>query len=177
MLSFELSAFDIVLSVGVIVLITLFVATLLKLNPSGESKESKNVNVYEEEPELTTSAQGFSQLDEPSVSHTVMQGAERTASEKLQQPPQLTISATTGGSSQENLEQAPKTYGYREPSKNHKASEVQKQAPKGSDEKDCLHFFGYLGGLPKNTPIPGECFGCQRIVDCLITPKRKPRGD
>ncbi len=173
MLSFEFSAFDLVLSIGVIVLIVLFVTTLLKLNPSGENKESKNVNAYGEEQELAASTQDFSQLDRAGISQTFPQSAERTTTEKLQQPSQVVVGATTGGSSQESLDQAPKTYGYREPSKNHKA-EAQKQAPKGSEDKDCLHFFGYLGGLPKNTPIPGECFGCQRIVDCLITPKKKP---
>ncbi len=173
LLSFEFSAFDLVLSIGVIVLIVLFVTTLLKLNPSGENKESRKVNVNEEEQDLTTPTQDHSQLDRAGVSHTFPQSAERTASEKFQQPPQVIVGATTGGSSQESLEQAPKTYGYREQSRNHKP-EVQKPAPRGSDEKDCLHFFGYLGGLPKNTPIPGECFGCQRIVDCLITPKKKP---
>lgn len=172
MLSFEFSAFDLVLSIGVIVLIVLFVTTLLKLNPSGENKESKNVNLNKEEQELTTPTQDFSQPDKAGVSHTFPQSAERTTTEKLQQP-QVIVGATTGGSSQESFEQAPKSYRYRESPKNHKA-EAQRQAPKGSEDKDCLHFFGYLGGLPKNTPIPGECFGCQRIVDCLITPKKKP---
>jgi hypothetical protein len=174
MLSFELSVFDLVLSVGVIVLIVLFVTTLLKLNPSGEHEESKNAYAYEEEHELAAPTHDIGQIAEASIFSTVLQGTERATPEKLQQPPQLSVSATTGGSSQESLEQPPKSFGHREPSKNHKTSEVQKQAPKRSEDKDCLHFFGYLGGLPKNTPIPGECFGCQRIVDCLITPKKKP---
>jgi hypothetical protein len=177
MFSFEFSAFDLVLSVGVIVLIVLFVVTLLKLNPSSEHKKSKNAYAYEEERELAAPTHDLGQIAEADMSSTVLQGAERATPEKLQQPPQLSVSATTGGSSQESLEQQPKSFGYTGPSKNHKTSEVQKQAPKSSDEKDCLHFFGYLGGLPKNTPIPGECFGCQRIVDCLITPKKKSRGD
>ena len=32
---------------------------------------------------------------------------------------------------------------------------------------ECRHFFGYLKKIPKNTPIPDECFGCLRMVDCL----------
>jgi hypothetical protein len=171
MLSFDFSAFDLVLSIGVIVLIVLFVTTLVKLNPSGENKESKNVNAHNEEQELTAPTQGFNQFDRASGSQAGLQSTERTTSEKL--PAQVIVGAATGGSSQESLEQAPKAFGYREQSKNHKA-EVQKPAPKGSEDKDCFHFFGYLGGLPKNTPIPGECFGCQRIVDCLITPRKKP---
>ena len=174
MLSFEFSAFDLVLSVGVIVLIVLFVTTLVKLNPSSEGKESKNTKIREEEHEFATSTHDLGQPNSPNMPHTTLQGADRATSEKLEQPPQLTVSATTGGSSQESLEQTPKTFGYREPPKNQKPLGIQKQAAKSSEDKDCLHFFGYLGGLPKNTPIPGECFGCQRIVDCLITPKKKP---
>jgi hypothetical protein len=172
MLSFDFSAFDLVLSIGVIVLIVLFVTTLVKLNPSGENKESKNTNKYEEEQEIAAPTQDFSQPDKTSVPHIFPQSAERTTFEKLP-PPQVVVGATTGGSSQESLEQPSKSYGFREPPKNHKSQEA-KHAPKASEDKDCLHFFGYLGGLPKNTPIPGECFGCQRIVDCLITPKKKP---
>jgi hypothetical protein len=31
----------------------------------------------------------------------------------------------------------------------------------------CPHNFGYLYKLPKNTPIPEECFFCSRVIDCL----------
>ena len=31
----------------------------------------------------------------------------------------------------------------------------------------CPHKFGYLRSLPKNTPIPDECFGCSQIIECL----------
>lgn len=96
MLSFDFSAFDLVLSIGVIVLIVLFVTTLVKLNPSGENKESKNANKYEEEQEIDAPTQDFSQLDKTSVSHIFPQSAERTTSEKSQQPRQVVVGATTG---------------------------------------------------------------------------------
>jgi len=38
--------------------------------------------------------------------------------------------------------------------------------PKGSPE--CAHYFGYLRTLPKNAPIPDECFGCTRIMECFM---------
>jgi hypothetical protein len=31
----------------------------------------------------------------------------------------------------------------------------------------CLHFFGYLKNMPKNTLIPDECLRCSKIVECL----------
>lgn len=34
-------------------------------------------------------------------------------------------------------------------------------------EKECVHGFGYLYALPKNTSIPSECLGCPKIVECL----------
>lgn len=37
----------------------------------------------------------------------------------------------------------------------------------------CTHKFGYLKSLPKNTPIPDECFGCPQILECLMRSKNK----
>ncbi len=31
----------------------------------------------------------------------------------------------------------------------------------------CLHFFGYLRNMPKNTLIPDDCLGCSKIVECM----------
>jgi hypothetical protein len=173
MLSFEFSAFDLILSVAVIGLIVLFVTTLMKLKPSNESKNPHKEIAHEEEQELIAPSHRLGQLtdlqNEPYTAHD----AEKTTFERVQQPPQLAVSATTGGYSQESLEQTSKPIEHKESIKNQKTASSQKQPPKTSGVKDCLHFFGYLGGLPKNTPIPGECFGCEKIVDCLITVKRK----
>jgi len=173
MLSFEFSAFDLILSVGVVVLIILFVATLLRLNPSNEDKKSRKETAHEEEQEFIAPSHRLGQQnDQQNVPYTA-QGTEKATVERVQQPPQLVVSATTRGYSQESLEQTSKQIEHKEPIKNHKTASSQKQAPKTSSDKDCFHFFGYLGGLPKNTPIPGECFGCEKIVDCLITVKGK----
>jgi hypothetical protein len=32
----------------------------------------------------------------------------------------------------------------------------------------CVHQFGYLKDMPKNTPIPDECFGCPNVMRCLF---------
>jgi len=34
--------------------------------------------------------------------------------------------------------------------------------------QSCVHHFGYLKNHPKNAPVPDECFGCLRILDCLF---------
>lgn len=36
----------------------------------------------------------------------------------------------------------------------------------------CLYYFGYLGGLAKHQPIPYECSGCMKRIDCMT--ERKP---
>jgi len=41
------------------------------------------------------------------------------------------------------------------------------------DFEGCPHKFGHLGSLPKNTPIPDECFGCPQILECLVGSKNK----
>lgn len=37
----------------------------------------------------------------------------------------------------------------------------------------CVHKFGYLKTVPRNTPIPDECFGCPKILECLMHSKNK----
>jgi len=33
--------------------------------------------------------------------------------------------------------------------------------------RECSHFFGYLRKIPRNTPLPDECFSCPQMVECL----------
>ena len=167
MLSFEFSVFDLVLSVCVMVLIVLFVTTLLKLNPSKTKEQSQRDEVYEEEQESALFQH------EPSAPPVSWQNAEKATPQKTQQMPQLVVSATANGATHESLEHMPSPNESREPHRQPKTTTSAKQISKSSDEKDCLHHFGYLNELPKNTPIPGECFGCPKIVDCLITAKGK----
>jgi hypothetical protein len=36
-----------------------------------------------------------------------------------------------------------------------------------SNFQGCSHKFKFLSTLPKNTPIPEECFGCPDILECI----------
>jgi len=40
-------------------------------------------------------------------------------------------------------------------------------APSQESERACPHHFGYLSGHPVNKPIPEECFGCLKAVQCV----------
>ena len=49
---------------------------------------------------------------------------------------------------------------------------ISNQPPIQSDKEEknhikCPHYFGYLSKLPKNTPIPEECFFCSRVIECM----------
>lgn len=54
------------------------------------------------------------------------------------------------------------------------ASIREEKVHEGRIEKDskkettpeCNHRLGYLRTLPKNAPIPDECLGCDRIIEC-----------
>jgi len=44
---------------------------------------------------------------------------------------------------------------------------VSSVAAKREAEHQCPHFFGYLSRYPINQPIPEECFGCVRAIECM----------
>ena len=33
----------------------------------------------------------------------------------------------------------------------------------------CLHYYGYLAKLPKNSSIPEDCLLCSKVVECLVS--------
>ena len=37
-----------------------------------------------------------------------------------------------------------------------------------AESQNCAHEFGYLKDLPRNTPVPDECFGCPKVMQCLF---------
>jgi hypothetical protein len=53
------------------------------------------------------------------------------------------------------------------------ASRVKKPKTSSSvqlsaESLNCAHEFGYLKDLPRNTPVPDECFGCPKVMQCLF---------
>lgn len=181
MLSFEFSAFDLVLSLGVIVLIILFFTTLWKLNPSEEDNKPQGEEAYNEEKESAVFQRQSDQVSShPEVQPSQVDSWRSTVKPVSQgspqtQIPKLFVGATTEGSSVTGIEpqkpaESQRPIEHVEPIKQPKPTLSSKHNSKSSDR--CPHHFGFLGGLPKNTPIPEECFGCQKIVDCLVT-KRK----
>ena len=50
---------------------------------------------------------------------------------------------------------------------------LKKQSAEGF--QNCVHQFGYLKDMPKNTPIPDECFGCPMVMRCLFPNVQAPQ--
>jgi hypothetical protein len=34
--------------------------------------------------------------------------------------------------------------------------------------RGCVHQFGHLRSMPKNTAVPAECFGCPKVLRCMF---------
>jgi hypothetical protein len=104
MLSFEMSAIDVVLSVAILVLLLLFV-TQRKSQSQFESQMRKfPKDDTSEEPEVKDRISAENRLDKQSA----------------------------GGF------------------------------------QGCVHQFGHLRSMPKNTAVPAECFGCPKVLRCMF---------
>lgn len=33
--------------------------------------------------------------------------------------------------------------------------------------ENCPHYLGYLSEFPKDQPVPDECFGCMKAIQCV----------
>ena len=104
MLSFDVSAIDVVLLVAMLVLLLLFVS----------QRRSQSAA----EPRLNADHQ-----------------------EKLPREPEATVETAMKNS-------------------------LKKRSAEGFQK--CVHQFGYLKSMPKNTPIPDECFGCPKVLRCMF---------
>ena len=38
---------------------------------------------------------------------------------------------------------------------------------KMGETQECAHHYGYLSGYPLDEPIPDECFGCPKVIECM----------
>jgi len=167
MVSFELSTTNILLTAAVVGLFIFFIALLMKLNPSNEMKEKPETEIEVKRPKPPQTL--------PIVPQSPQ--SQRIEVPKVTEKPLVAVSPTIGGAagaSNQTMHEpsAPTLNGSREIPK------TEKTVPSAKTETvsfkgDCLHHFGYLRTFPKNSPIPDECFGCEKIVDCLVNKKSK----
>lgn len=164
MFSLDLSTTNILLIAAVIALFIFFITVLMKLNPSTETRKKAietEIKVGTQQP-----------VQSPPVSWRNLPPAKIEAP-RVGEKPQVAISPTIGESSVQAKQETPApTRGEsREVAKPEKTVSPAKKESASSNKRDCLHQFGYLRTLPKNAPIPDECFGCPKIVECLVKAK------
>jgi hypothetical protein len=166
-MSFDLSTTNILLAGAVVALFIAFIFVLMKLKPTTEDKQSQEprANVEKEKPQLFQAPQPPRTLQPP-----VKPIENSSISSK---PPAPVIQAPRASPVKNQAKPTvltPPSIENREPPKQNKTAPPPAKAELAPTRKDCIHFYGYLHSLPKNTPIPDECFGCVKIVDCLINP-------
>jgi len=154
-----------ILKVAIAIILVFYVTLLVKLKPSREIKPPldryvetvRTPTVEQKKPEKPTTPLETRKTanEEPVLT---------SKTEKLQEEPPKGIQTKAHAETEEN-----------------QTKETDKQAKRafflfGEREfEGCPHRFEYLRNLPKNSPIPDECFGCPKILECLGSPKKKKR--
>jgi len=161
--------FNIVLIVATAIIIISYAILIIKLKPSIETKPSINrhperrKNTQIEPTRLgkpTTPAETKKITNEEPVSPVETQ-------ETLEEPTESIQTKT-----QPETAEIAETREKHEPKKDEEAKKSFLLFGEKNFE-GCPHKFAYLNSLPKNTPIPDECFGCPQIVECLRNLKTK----
>jgi Ca2+/Na+ antiporter len=195
MVSFEISFIDIFLMIGIALLITVYVTLLIRLKPSHEttideyakkqatSPQTPLKTFKDHKPPIQTSkpitiAEAIQMRQ---TSTATIETAKETEIPKTTKTPKAPIVYIENQRNIEHKQEVPKTSKKLEAPKTEERQpptpppiqtptnppmSVDMGLPKGSPE--CAHYFGYLRTLPKNTPIPDECFGCTRIMECFM---------
>lgn len=179
--------FDLIMTIAVVTLVLMFVTLLIKLNPSSArdkdeeeivqeaSGSGSNLALQSKSHQTLSNPQSYELTSTRNRETNLWQNRQTSnryvASEApIEKTSRVTVSATVGGSSEIEKEPEMPSRGKLQEPKDPKPQPPSEPVPisQNSGEKKCPHKFGYLRGLPKNRPIPNECFGCPRIVDCLV---------
>ena len=163
---FDLSTINILITAAVVALFIFFITVLLKLNPSTETRENFETQIKVESKKLLQTSSIAPRNPTPT----------KTDVPRVIEKSVVAVSPTIGGSSIQAKQETPMppSSESREIPKPEKTVASTK-TESASSKRDCFHQFGYLRTLPKNAPIPDECFGCPKIVECLINTKNTKR--
>lgn len=174
MFSFDPSTTNIILTVAVVALFTFFIFLLMKLNPSTEKEEDFDTQIEVEKPTPQHTLPITPQPQNPQNQQPQRQ-PERIEAPRVVEKTVITVGPTVGGASvqtkQPTSQPTPTFSQNRENSRQQEKTVPSAPARTGfvTSKKDCMHHFGFLHTFPKNSPIPDECFGCEKIVDCLVS--------
>lgn len=178
MVSFDPSTLNIILTAAVVGLFIFFLALLIKLNPSSEKKEDVETEfeVERQKPPqalpIVPQKTQTSQNPQPARVEVPRVEVPKVAEKRL-----VTVSPTIGGPSIQTKEKSLAQTLYKSKGNPRPDTTVaQAKTEVANSKRDCLHHFGYLRTFPKNSPIPDECFGCEKIVDCLVNNKKSSKN-
>ncbi len=184
MFPFELSFIDIALLIAITVLIIFYVTLLLRLKPS--TKPTLEAHLEEETHiEAETHIEEERVSEKPALARTTTERPQSrleaqeepgTSGETVGPSEKLFVPVESQDVSEEppfslKTEEVPKmpqfAKSFEAPKVEDGPSLVEPSKPSSAGHSACPHYFGYLKKLPKNVPIPDECLGCLRIVECL----------
>lgn len=157
-----LSLLDIATMATIVIILTFYIIFLRKLKPP----KDKELNRYFEK--KGKSIKQPKRLEKPTTlaktkKITNEEPASAVETKKIPEEPSETIQSKAPVETEEN-------HRKKKPEEEKKKSFMMFG---NSDFKGCSYKFGYLRSLPKNTPIPDECFGCPKIIQCLMPSKNK----
>jgi hypothetical protein len=174
LVSFDLSTTNLVLTGAVVGLFTFFIILLMRLNPSIEKKENCETEIRVERQKPLQTSRIVQQKPSIAVDTQRVEIPEAVAQ------PLVAVGSTVGGGSVQTKQvtpvPAPTFREGRETPRMQEKSEAHTKIEAFPTRKDCVHHFGYLRTFPKNSPIPDECFGCEKIVDCLVNNNKRSNG-
>ena len=161
--------FNIVLIVATAIIIISYAILIIKLKPSIETEPSTN-RYLERRKSTPIEPKRLGKSTSPAETEKITSEESASAVETLKKPTE-SIQTKAHAETAETAEIA-ETEEEQKP----KQDEEAKKSFFLFGEKNfegCPHKYGYLNSLPKNTPIPDECFGCPQIVECLRNLKPK----
>jgi len=152
----------------IIAAVLIYAILLIKLKPLSETEQEPGFKKFIEDLEkpVTPAAEATNIAEEESALPVETQKPVETPRHVETQRPVETKRAS------EKPAPSISTRARVEAGENQKAKK-EKEAKKSfilfgkRDFEGCPHKFGYLKNLPRNTPIPDECFGCPKVVECL----------
>jgi len=153
MLLFEL-AFDTLLMAVMAGILIFYVILVIKLKPSNETEQKSSFKKPIERMESIEKPVAAAETQKVTSEEPILP----VETQKVPEEPIVSIPTQTG---------AQVEAGENQKKRKEKESKKSLFLYGKKDFEGCPHNFGYLKDLPKNTPIPDECFGCPKVIECL----------
>jgi len=158
-----LSFLDIALMAVIAIILAFYAIFLIKLKPAKENESTLDGN-FEKKGKTIRKPKRLEKAPAPVETKKITdeEPASPVETQKIPEEPTESVQTKAHAETEENQ-------------KKKKDREVRKSFLLfgKKDFEGCPHKFGYLKTLPKNTPIPDECFGCPQILECLTPSKNK----